>query len=212
MRWEEFINKVVNLPVIETEMLLAGISSSAPIKVQISRWQKAGRLIQLKRGVYLLAEPYRKVAVYEPYIASLLKRPSYLSLEKALEYHNLIPEGVVVFTSVTPKRQAKFISPLGTFLYRHIKNSLFWGYTSVVVNNQSAFIAQPEKALLDLIYLNKIKVSYEYLTELRLQNLEKINLKKLIDFARRFEKGDILSSAKLMREYISTYKKGHRYL
>lgn len=212
MRWEEFINITSELAVIDTEILLAGVTNTTAIKVQISRWQKSGRLIQLKRGLYLLAESYRKTTVYEPYIASVLKKPSYISMEKALEYHGLIPEAVTIYTSVTPKRQAKFTTKEGTFLYRHIKNTLFWGYESVTVNNQTAFIALPEKALLDLIYLNKIKATNDYLQELRLQNTENIDTNKLFLFAKKFKKPGILKSAEVIQKYIQTYRKEEKTL
>ena len=131
MKWNEFLKKVGNLPVIDTEILLVGVTNTNPIKVQISRWEKSGKIIQLKRGFYILSDDYRKVAVHSHYIASVLKTPSYISLEKALEYHNLIPEAVYVYTSITSKRAGKYISKFGTFEYRHIQSSLFWGYHSV---------------------------------------------------------------------------------
>lgn len=212
MKWEEFINLTSGLPSIDTEFLLSGVSNPKPVKVQISRWEKAGKLIQLRRGIYLLSDAYRKTEVYDPYIASLLKKPSYISLEKALEYHGLIPEAVAVYTSVTPKRQAKFSSKVGVFLYRHIKNSLFWGYESVTVNKQTAFIATPEKALLDLIYLNNIKTSSEYLEELRLQNVSKISLDRLFEYAKKFKKPGILHSAQIIRKYIQSYKEEEKVL
>ena len=87
MKWEGFVNKFGQLPVIDTKFLLAGVKDLEPFKVQISRWQKAGKLLQLKRGFYTLSETYRKTPLFEPYISFLLKKPSYLSLEKALEYH-----------------------------------------------------------------------------------------------------------------------------
>ena len=77
MKWEEFVKVVGDLPIIESEILLVGVSKIESVKVQISRWQKAGNLIQLKRGVYLLSKSFRKVTVYEPYLASVLKKPSY---------------------------------------------------------------------------------------------------------------------------------------
>lgn len=212
MKWEEFIKVVRNLPVIDTEILLTGVSDPRSIKVQISRWHKAGKLIQIKRSIYLLDEPYRKIDVYEPYLASLLKKPSYLSLEKALEYHGLIPEAVPVYTSVTTRRPGRFVSEVGTFDYRHIKNSLFWGYDSVTVNKQTAFIASPEKALLDFFYLKGVKISSEYLEELRLQNLEKVNLDKLLEYGKRFGKRGILYAAKMIKEYIDIRKEEEKTL
>ncbi len=206
MKIEEFIKLVNKLPVIDTEILLAGKSNPKFLKVQISRWQKSGKLVQLKRGIYLLAEEYRKVEPYEPYIASILRKPSYISLEKALEYHGLIPESVRVFTSLTTKRPAKFSSALGSFSYRSIKRALFWGYASVTVNKQTGFFASPEKALLDLIYLNGVDVSTEYLIELRLQGLEKISLDKLWAYAQRFKKPKILRAAKLIKKLVLDFK------
>lgn len=207
MKWEEFLKIVAGLPVIDSEFLLAGVTKQAPVKVQLSRWVRAGKLIQLKRGIYLLSESYRKVDVYELYIASILHSPSYISLEKALEFHGLIPEAVPVYTSVTTKRPSHYVVPIGVFDYRHIKNSLFWGYKSVTVNKQTAFVALPEKALLDFIYLKGGRVSFEYIEELRLQNLEKFDLGIFIEYSKRFNKKGILDAAEKVRQYVLLYKK-----
>ncbi|MFH0763663.1 MAG: hypothetical protein V1927_01510 [Candidatus Omnitrophota bacterium] len=207
MKFEKFIKIAEGLPVIDAEILLAGVSDPNPIKVQISRWKKAGKLIQLKRGLYLFSKPYRKVEIYEPHIASILKKPSYISLEKAFEYHDLIPEAVTVYTSVTTKRPDRFVSEIGDFDYRHIKPALFWGYEPVSLHNQTAFIASPEKALLDFFYIKKIDVSNEYLDELRLQNLEEIDLDKLIEYAERFKKPGMRRIAELLKKYIIFKKK-----
>ena len=204
MDWESFLKITRTLPLIDTENLIVGSSDPASLHVQISRWHKAGKIIQLKKRIYLLAEPYRKVEVYEPYIAAVLKRPSYISLEKALEYHNLIPEAVSVYTSVTTKRGARFESEAGIFDYRHIQESLFWGYASHTVNQQTSFIAVPEKALLDFFYLKKIKISPDYLREMRLQNPASINIKTLETHARRFAKPEMMKVAAEIKEYASS--------
>ncbi len=204
MEWESFLKITRTLPLIDTENLMVGSSDPSSVQVQISRWHKAGKIIQLKKGIYLLAEPYRKVEVYEPYIAAVLKRPSYISLEKALEYHNLIPEAVSVYTSVTTKRGARFESEAGIFDYRHIQESLFWGYASHTVNQQTSFIAVPEKALLDFFYLKKIKMSLDYVREMRLQNLASINIKTLETHARRFAKPAMMTVAAAIKEYASS--------
>lgn len=202
MEFEKFIEKYRYLPVILTENLLAGVSDPGPIQVQMSRWQKTGKLIQLKRGIYILAEPYRKVEIFDAYLAAILKHPSYVSLEKALEYHHLIPEAVHVYTSVTTKRPGEFSTPMGRFHYQHIQTPLFWGYESVTMNNQTAFMAHPEKALLDFFYFKGIKVTMEYLRELRLQNLEEFSLKRFLEYARRFKKPRVLKAAKLFQQYM----------
>ncbi len=208
MDWEGFLKITGEFSVIDTENLFTGSSDLFSISVQISRWVKTGKLIQLKRGIYLLADPYRKVDIYEPHIAAILKRPSYISLEKALEYHNLIPEAVTVYTSITTKRNARFSSKAGTFDYRHIKDTLFWGYSSLTMNKQTGFMASPEKALLDFFYLNHADTSLEYLEELRLQNVEKIHIKKLQEYAQRFAKPKMVRVAQIVKEYAAVSTKG----
>ena len=212
MRWDDFLSNYAQVPVIDTNMLLAGITDSRALKVQLSRWVKAGKIIQAKREIYILAERYRKTPLYEPYSAFLLKKPSYISLEKALEYYGLIPESVPVFTSLTTKRQAKFISAAGVFVYRHIKKELFWGYNSITVNGQTGFIASPEKALPDLFYINRIKVSFAFLKELRLQNTTKLNARKLLVSAKKFNSRSILKAAKMVNEYINSYQEEEKTL
>ena len=212
MEFNVFLQKAQGLPVVNTRVLSAGRGDSLPFKVQISRWVKAGKLIQLKRGIYLLAEPYRKIPVSELYIAGVLKSPSYISLEKAFEYHGLIPEAVGVFTSVTTKRPEMMETPLGRYEYRHIKPSFFWGYASLTAEGQTFFMAAPEKALLDFFYLNHIKVSPDYLKEMRLQNFENINLSKLLEYARRFKKKGLMKTARLLEGHIKEERKGIRSL
>jgi len=202
MNWGKFLKYIGKLPVIDAELLLAGKPEAASLKVQLCRWHKSGKLIQIRRGIYALAEPYRKSYIFEPYLASLLKKPSYISAEKALEYHGLIPEVVPVYTSVTTKRPEKIISPLGTFDFRHIKRTFFWGYNSVTVNKQTGFIASPEKALLDFFYLKGLKISPAYLEELRLENTEKIDLEKLALYAKKFKKPGVLRAARMLKEHI----------
>jgi predicted transcriptional regulator of viral defense system len=212
MKFDKFVKTVKNLPIIDTELLLPGVSNPAGIKVQITRWLKAGKLVRLKRGVYLLAEPYIKVDILASHVASVLKNPSYISLEKALEFHGLIPEAVKVYTCVTTKRAARFVNSVGDFDYRHIQRSLFWGYESINNKKQTAFMATAEKALLDLFYLKHIRVTLDYLKGLRLQNVENINMKKLFEYAQRFKKPGMLKYAKTIEDYVEDYKDGEKVL
>ena len=212
MQLDVFIQKVQTFPVVDMRVFPPAERNSLSLKVQISRWVKSGKLIQLKRGLYLLAEPYRKISPQEFFIAGALKAPSYVSLEKALEYHGLIPEAVSVYTSVTTKRTETLDTPVGRYVYQHVKPSLFWGYTSATVEGQTFFMAEPEKALLDLFYLQHIKVTADYLAEMRLQNVGHIKSNKLLLYARRFQKKNLVQAAKLVAEYVQRELKGVKRL
>jgi predicted transcriptional regulator of viral defense system len=210
MKFETLLKKFRHLPVIDTENLFTGMENIQGVKVQISRWVTAGKLIQLKRGYYLFAESYRTVEPFGPHLASILVAPSYVSCEKALEFHGLIPERVSVYTSVSTRRQARFSSQEGTFEYRHIKPSAFWGYGSVSFEKQTGFVAMPEKALLDFFYFKRIHATPAYIEELRLQNLNAINPEKLREFAARFRKPGMVALAKQLIQMIQTESRGNK--
>ena len=207
MEFEVFLKKVSNLAVIEAEALYSGTAKRSSIEVQLSRWHKAGKLIQLRRGLYALSETYRKAEIYGLAVAAVLHRPSYLSLEKALEFHNLIPEQAVAYTSVTSNRPAVFKTGLGDFKYTHIQKSFFWGYSAATLNGQTAFVALPEKALLDFFYLRHGPVTEAYIDGLRLQNLEDLDEKRLIQFAKKMNKPKLFRVAELLNERIIAKKR-----
>jgi hypothetical protein len=77
----------------------------------------------------------------------------------------------------------------GGFHFHHLAPHLFFGYQLVELSEgQQAFVAAPEKALLDLAHLTPNSDSPKYLGELRLQNLERLDLSRLHEFAERSEK------------------------
>jgi predicted transcriptional regulator of viral defense system len=111
---------------------------------------------------------------------------SYVSLQSALAYYGMIPEYVPVTTSVTTSRPAHWETPLGIFDFRRIQVAFFDGYRLVDLGEkQQAFIASPEKALLDLIYLEPGGDTLDYLTELRLNNLQRLDWQLISRLARQ---------------------------
>jgi predicted transcriptional regulator of viral defense system len=180
MKFEELIEIVGSEPVFETDFLLAGDVDPASVQRQLSRWTRAERIYQLRRGLYALAPPFQKVQPHPFVVANRLMQPSYVSLQSALAYYGLIPEYVPVTTSVTTMRTDRWHTPLGSYAFRHVKTDLFREYRLVdVTPEQRAFVASPEKALLDLIYLEPGADSSDYLGELRLQNLDRLDMDDL---------------------------------
>ncbi len=199
MKLEEFIKLTEEHPVIE---LSAFFGDDKGIRVQVSQWVKTGKLIMLKRGYYILGDRYRKINPYELHIASVLKRPSYVSLEKALEFYGLIPEMVVPYTSVTTKRQNEYRNEIGIFEYRHIKKELFWGYSALTKEKQTCYIASPEKAILDFFYLQKNDISDDFIEEMRFQNTDRLDVRKFKKFADKFETKRLAKASERMIRYI----------
>ena len=194
MNFQRLVEVVGDEPVFETGLLLAGDVDPADVRRQLSRWTKAGRVYQLRRGLYALAPPFQKVKPHPFLVANRLARGSYVGLQSALAHYGLIPETAPVTTSVTTARPARWDTPLGSFEFRHIKTGLLRGYRLVeVARGQGAFVASPEKALLDLVYLQPGGDAPGYLGELRLQNLDRLDLDELA------RQADLADSPKLRR-------------
>ncbi|MCH8215255.1 MAG: type IV toxin-antitoxin system AbiEi family antitoxin domain-containing protein [Planctomycetes bacterium] len=180
MNLEELLGMVAAEPVFRTGFLAAAGEGLPALRLQLSRWAKAGKLLQLKRGLYVLAEPYRRVNPHPFVLANEIKRASYVSLHSALWHFGLIPEHVPTVTSVTTQRPERLETPLGRFVFRHIKRDWFYGCEWVELGSgQSAFVATPEKALLDLVYLTPEADTPGFFAELRLQNIDKLDLNTL---------------------------------
>lgn len=188
-------------PAFETSLLFAGEVDPADVQRQLSRWTNAGRLYQLRRGLYALAPPFQKVKPHPFVIANLMVRGSYVSCQSALAHYSLIPEYVPVITSVTAGRPAHWETPFGNFEFRHLTVKLLHGYRLIELGEgQKAFVATPEKALLDLIHLHPGADSPEYLRELRLQNLERLNLDELRRLAALIGKPKLQRAAEFVAE------------
>jgi len=180
MEFNELLRIVGQEAVFETGLLLAGDVHPKNVRKQLSRWTKAGRVLQLRRGLYALAPPFQKAKPHPFLVANRMVWGSYVSLQSALAHYGLIPEYVPVVTSVTTGRPRRWNTPLGVFEFRHIKSELLCGCRLLDVGaGQSAFIATPEKALLDLVYLEPGGDSPDYLSELRLQNLQRLEVSEL---------------------------------
>jgi predicted transcriptional regulator of viral defense system len=192
MKFEELLSIVEDEPVFETSLLLSGNVDPVDVRRQLSRWAGNGRLYRLRRGLYALAPPYRKVKAHPFVVANRMVRPSYVSLQSALAIHGLIPESVPVTTSITTGRPGEFSTPLGTFVFRHVRTPLFQGFREFEMDTlQPAFVATPEKALLDLLYLEKGSDSEAYLAELRLEIDDGFDLEELERFSRIFRSGKV---------------------
>jgi predicted transcriptional regulator of viral defense system len=201
MEFKQLVQIVGEEPVFETGLLLAGSAESRDVRKQLSRWTRAGRLYALRRGLYALAPPFRKVRPHPFLIANRLLRGSYVSGLSALAYYDLIPEYVAVTMSVSTRRPARWDTPLGSYEFRHIQPTLLHGYHLLEVSGgQRAFVATPEKALLDWIYLQPAADRPEYLRELRLQNLKGLDLDELERQAERAHSPKLQRAAAFVRK------------
>lgn len=189
MYFQQVAPHLKNLPLFESGQLYAGNDNPQQVQRQLTDWANSGKVIQLRRGLYTLAPPYQSEQPHSYVIANRMVHASYVSLYMALSHYDLIPEHVPVVTSVTTGRPGEWQNPYGHFSYQHIQPALFFGFHHrQVTQNQWAYIATPEKALLDLIYLTPEADSEGYIRALRLQNLDQLDAERLRAYVQRADK------------------------
>ena len=172
----------------------------ATINLSVKRWLADGTLLALRRGMYALAEHLRKADIPSPRLANDLYPPSYLTDVWALAFHGLIPDVAREYTSATMRRPQCFRNHLGVFSYRHLSAAYFWGFEMMRTNAVEFRCATPEKALLDHWYWAPGEWTPERLRELRLQNLDRLDIAKLEAALSRMGKPRLVRAYRAFRE------------
>lgn len=145
------------------------------LKVSLNRMVKKEVLIRLKRGVYQLS--LNMVDIKK--IANQLYYPSYFSFESALSQYGILSQIPYTQTFATTKKSKKMIIWNTEVEFTQLKKDLYFGYKL----EKGVYIAEPEKALLDQLYLMSRGKRIINIEELDLKN---INKKTLEEYAKKY--------------------------
>jgi predicted transcriptional regulator of viral defense system len=146
-------------------------------RVTASRYVSAGLLLRLKRNCYVRKDTWRHLEKEQKFaIASLLQTPSYISLLTAMDYYQLTTQIQQDFIESLALQRTKRISiESTTFSFTKIQPDLYFRFTRV----KDFFIASPEKALFDALYLHAIG---KYHLDLSSIDFNKFDRTKLDEF------------------------------
>lgn len=167
----------------------------------VNRALKAGELIRVKRGQYILDKKYRSYPIHPFTLAQLMGPGSYVSLETSLSHHGWIPEAVYTTASILPGRKSKNYEheKFGSFTFHPLAIQKGYFLELVLrqqVNGQAMLVAKPIRALMDLVCLRKLKwqgvdwliegmrIDYEYLqtiTNTDIRILKLVYKQKLVE-------------------------------
>jgi len=171
---------------------------------RLNEWQAKGYIKMLRRGHYV----FSGLEINDPVLfllANKIYAPSYVSLEMALAYYNLIPEAVYGITSVASRKTNYFKTDFGEFLYRHIKPQLMFGYKLIGYQGKIFKLAEPEKAVLDFFYLNthiEAKEDFEGLRFNSEEFVENSDKNKFKDYLSAFENKKLAQRVNTFLRYI----------
>jgi len=116
----------------------------AVARVYASRLVKRGLATRVLRGRLSFTDD-------DFVVATQLVEPSYVSLQSALLFHGLTTQVPACVECISPKNSRRYLA-LG-IAYHKMPPSLMFGYEAHARSGSYAFVADPEKALLDMAYL-----------------------------------------------------------
>ena len=143
--------KAMAQPVFRTAdiMVALNIQKSYASKL-LDRLAQHGHVMRLKRGLWALPENLEPLALV-PHLTAPF--PSYVSLQSALYYHDMVSQIPDVIYCISLGRTRTYSAPMATVSVHHIPNSFFFGYEEM--GGFRVRMAVPEKALLDTLYLSQ---------------------------------------------------------
>ena len=169
------------------------------IRWNLINWHKKWYINRITKWWYTLSNfPKNEESLF--FISNQIYKPSYISMESALRYYNLIPEWVFMTTACSSKKTQKLEWDRWVFYYYHIKSSLMWWYNIVQTKTFPFYIATVEKTLCDFFYL-KWKMTKKDLEELRIDiyHLKGLtNKTKLLATAKQFKNKNVLEMIQLL--------------
>lgn len=159
----------------------------------ITKLTKDGWLVRIKRGLYAISElTGRGFLSLSPYlVANLLVKDSYVSFASALQYHNMFDQLLTQTTSVSLKMYKTVKISNTEYGFVKTKESLFFGFENVQVENKVVRIATAEKALIDMINFHKTKLMIDVVIEKIINHKHDLNFDRLNEYLSEFSTATI---------------------
>ncbi len=154
MKIRDFVRQL-GIPIFATAQAVrvVGEDEQKHLNIQLSRWIRSGQVERVKRGLYIVADQ----AIDELAIAHSIYPSSYVSMESALNLAGIMPDITAEVTSVVTGKPRKYQTRYGIFSYSKVQKDLYFGYTPQITGKLVYYLAVPEKALLDLIYVRRVR-------------------------------------------------------
>jgi len=154
MRLNDFYKQLTDLglPSFKTEDIAIYCNiTNAHASQLLLRLAMTDQVLKIKRGLWVLPDKIDKLAL--PYFLTM-PFPSYISLQSALYYHDIIMQIPEILYAVSIARTKIYETPISTVSIHHIAPEMMLGYEEV---STYIYIAKKEKALIDFLYFSQAK-------------------------------------------------------
>ncbi|MFA6917796.1 MAG: hypothetical protein WC285_03095 [Candidatus Gracilibacteria bacterium] len=135
------------------------------VRKKIFRYLKSGKMYSIRKGIYAKDKNYEKCE-----LANKIFTPSYISFETVLAKAGIVFQFYSqIFVATYLTRELTIDNQ--TYSFKKIKDSVLTNRSGIEVKS-NYFIASPERAFLDVVYLNK---------EYHFDNLSSLDWNKVMD-------------------------------
>ena len=191
MSFERF-RRDISSEVFDYQLIAGYFGGIKKVRDKVSSLVAAGKIIRLKKGLYVFGEDWRLSPLNLEVIASVLYGPSCISFEYALSAYGLIAERAQVITSLAIGDTKSYDTPVGRFEYQAIDPKKFKeGIEYRDLGRKGGyFIASREKAVIDLVYRTP---GIRTLEQLRFYLFEEMRLEESMFREFDFKKLDAIS-------------------
>lgn len=153
----------IGRPVVETREAAARLRTSiSNAGHRLRSAQEAGLVLHLRHGLWAL-DPNVDPFVVAPYLTAPF--PAYVSFWSALARHDMIEQIPRQIFVASLARTRSITTPLGTYSIHHLAPELFAGFDG---SPEHGYLATPEKALFDSVYVRAPRGARIFFPELSL--------------------------------------------
>jgi predicted transcriptional regulator of viral defense system len=204
MRTKNILLSAKDSALIEQTILLYGqIVSSAQLEQvfkaeysskvgrlrRISLLAKAGWLVRIKRGLYLVVTDLSVLATGNTshlLISNALNNQSYISFASALNYHGMFDQLIKTVDAITYRTARNYRFQAMEFRFFKIKKELYFGFSKERVEGKLVNIAEKEKVILDYLYLRKNAAALSLIVEKLREHKNDFDFAKIADYAKAY--------------------------
>ncbi|HEY5943135.1 MAG TPA: hypothetical protein VIT89_09770 [Solirubrobacterales bacterium] len=154
-------------------------TSSVTAGRRLRGMEEAGLVRHLRRGLWTLDPLIAPLAIPHFLTAPF---PAYVSLWSALAHHGMIEQIPRQVSVASLDRSRRIDTSIGTFSIHHLAGEVFGGFTG---SERSGYLAVPEKAIFDTVYLRAAAGGKAFFPELSLP--AGFDRETLGDWTRRIE-------------------------
>jgi len=156
---------------------------------RISVLAKAGWLVRIKKGLYLMVTDLSALAagnVPSFVISNALNSKSYVSFANALNWHGMFDQLTKSVDAVTSGRARIYRFQNTEFRFFRVKEKLFFGFTKERADGKIVNIAEKEKIILDYLSLRRNAATVSMVLEKLKEHKSDFDFVKMIDYAKAY--------------------------